>query len=68
MGVKPEPRWISTSKHNSFAADVIVMERDESSLRAPKHGKARGKPVRMTRPGRQILWGRLNFGEGKVLL
>ena len=24
------------------------MERHESSLRAPRHGKARGKPVRMT--------------------
>lgn len=39
------------------------MERDESSLRAPKHGKARGKPVRMTRPGRQILWGRVGLGD-----
>ncbi|EGZ72563.1 hypothetical protein NEUTE2DRAFT_75974 [Neurospora tetrasperma FGSC 2509] len=42
------------------------MERDESSLRAPKHGKARGKPVRMTRPGRQILWGWLDLGEGTL--
>ncbi|KHE85011.1 hypothetical protein GE21DRAFT_1207363 [Neurospora crassa] len=43
------------------------MERDESSLRAPKHGKARGKPVRMTRPGRQILWGRLGLWEVSTL-